>query len=241
MKNILILLLLLSPAVGQADHIKFSPGTKMTVQATITIVADSNGELQIDATAPMTIGGGIVPGPITPGPVIPGPTTDLASAVTQASAAVAAYANKDQDRAAMAYVMTFLAPGVQKAEISLGRKTIKDACDQACGANAAKWNNVHAVIAANTANMTNVQYAASLKTIAEALTSSLAASDGDFEYTGGAIEVQGEFSGSFSQETINELMSASESDRYGKLLPDGFLAQLLQMLLPILLKMLLGL
>ena len=61
-------------SISLADDIEFLPGA--SVYASVNLVADSNGVLQIDRTKTITVAGVVTPGPVTPDPIKPVPEDD---------------------------------------------------------------------------------------------------------------------------------------------------------------------
>lgn len=148
--------------------------------------------------------------PVTPGPPTPGTITE---AVAAATAAVPEYALKEQHQRALAFTLTFLGQAVPNTATSSAeaRAMMRKAGDAALSADASKWAVWWSTVDAKTATLTSGQYKAALPEITAGLTDGLANAGST---DAGAYGVQ----------------------EFG--LPDGFLAELFKMLLPILLQML---
>ena len=181
----------------------------------------------------------VTPGPVTPDPVVPVVGT-LAETVAAALATVPTYANRDNHRGGIAFVMQFLSQGAANKPVIESMAIVRQGCNSVTGADSAKWSTFWSMLDAKTRTMTPSGYGAALPIIAETLTSDLASSGEDFKYAEGPIDIEGAFAGEFSVASINGLMANSGANRYAGFLPEGFLAELMKILLPLLLKMLLG-
>lgn len=175
---------------ANAAETKLAPGTwRGTAVVTIVVDAAGNQVVTVDPAAPLTItgGGGVVPGPTpTPSPT-PSPYTSLTEAVKAATAAVPEYADKANHRRAMAFGMTFLAQATANAPVADSRATVRQFCDAATGADAAKWSAWWATVDAklNALNPTPATYTAALSDIAASLTADLPATTAKATYSAG--------------------------------------------------------
>ena len=176
---------------------------------------------------------------VTPGPVVPVVGT-LTETITTALATVPTYTNRDNHRGGIAFVMQFLSQGAANKPVIESMAIVRQGCNSVTGADSAKWSTFWSMLDAKTRTMTPSSYGAALPIIAETLTGDLASSGEDFKYTEGPIDIEGAFAGEFSVASINGLMANSGANRYAGFLPEGFLAELMKILLPLLLKMLLG-
>jgi|TARA_Y100000296_G_scaffold50664_1_gene58108 hypothetical protein len=154
----------------------------------------------------------------TDDPVVPPPPLvvgSLTEVVEKATAAIPAYGDKDKHQRTVAFTLTFLSQAIPSNSdpSAEARSELHKACDLALGADAAKWSPWWVAVDSKTASMTNAQYKAAVPLISTAVTGSL-------ENVSGGPDLFG-------------------VPNYG--LPEGFLAELFKILLPILLKLLTGL
>jgi len=177
--NRLALLLTLFASPAFADHIKYAPGTSVTIKnATVTLVADASGELQVTSIA----GPNVTPGPVDPPPVDPvTPPTGLLETLTAATNAVPAYVAKDTDAKSIAFSINFVAPYLKgNAKASDVTAILKTMADAGMGANATKWTAWWATFDGATKTMTMPQYKAALTVATSALTSNAGFKSGEF-------------------------------------------------------------